>query len=109
MENYTDKINNKPTYKSGISGKSYDNIAYRIKCETACLKQQEEEAKKAAEAKKNADKSKRKKELSDAIEHAARLLDEYMKDYGAFDYEKDSKDDDTISYFWPSKLWHHFL
>lgn len=105
MENYT----NKPAYKCAICGTSYDNIADRIKCETACLKQQEEEAKKAAEAKKNADKNKRKKELSDAIEHAAKLLNEYMKDYGAFEYEKDSRDDDTLNYFWPSKLWHHFL
>lgn len=107
--NNNEKNNNtvyKPVYKCAICGKSYDNIADRIKCETACLKQQEEDAKKAAEAKKAADKSKRKKELSDAIEHAAKLLDEYMKDYGAFEYEKD---DDALSYFWPSKLWHHFL
>ena len=110
MENYTDKIANKPTYKCGICGTSYYNIADRIKCETACLKQQEEEAKKAAEAKKKADKDVRTKELKEAIKHAAKLLDDYIKDYGKFEYESDDgRDKATLDYFWPSKLWHFFL
>ena len=111
--NNNEKNNNtvyKPVYKCAICGKTYDNIADRIKCETTCLKKQQEEAKKAAEAKKKADKDVRKKEVDEAIKHAAKLLEDYMKDYGKFEYESDdNRDKSTLDYFWPSKLWHFFM
>ena len=109
MEN-ENKMYCKPVYKCGICGKEYPSIAERMKCEQACLKQQEEEAKKAAEAKKKTDKDVRKKEVDEAIKHAAKLLDDYIKDYGKFEYESDDgKDKATLDYFWPGKLWHFFL
>ena len=45
-------INCKFTYKCGICGKEYNNVLDRAKCEIACAEKAEEEAKKAAEAKK---------------------------------------------------------
>ena len=98
----------KPIYKCGICGKEYPSIAERMKCEQACLKNQEEEAKKAAEAKKKAEKDTRKKEVTMAIEHASELLNEYIKDYGSYSYDG-KKLNDTSNFFWPSRLWNYFL
>ena len=39
-------------YKCEICGKEYKTIAERAKCEAACVKKLEEDAKKAAEAKR---------------------------------------------------------
>ena len=98
----------KPIYKCGICGKEYPSIAERMKCEQACLRKQEEDAKKAAEAKKNAEKNTRKDEVTQAIEYASELLNKYISDYGAYSYDG-KKLNDTSDYFWPSRLWHYFL
>lgn len=98
----------KPIYKCGICGKEYPSIAERMKCEAACLKQQEEEAKKAAETKKKAEKDARTAEVTQAIEHASDLLNKYINDFGAYSYDGKSLKD-TSDFFWPSRLWHYFL
>ena len=98
----------KPVYKCGICGQEYPSIAERMKCEQTCLKKQEEDEKKAAEAKKKAEKDTRAAEVTQAIEHAAELLNKYINDYGSYTYDG-KKLKDTSDYFWPSKLWHYFL
>lgn len=106
MEN---QIYNKPMYKCGICGEVYDSIPERVKCEQSCLKKQEEEAKKAAEAKKNAEKNVRKKEVQDAIENANKLLTNFVKDYGSYELYCDASKDNDEKYFWPSKLLHDWF
>lgn len=98
----------KPIYKCGICGKEYSSIAERMKCEQACLRKQEEDFKKAAEAKKKAEKDACAAEVTQAIEHAAELLNKYINDYGSYSYDG-KKLKDTSEYFWPSRLWHYFL
>ena len=66
--------NNNTMYKCSICGKQYSTVVERAKCELACVKQLEEEKKKAAEVKKNAERDARKKEVTDAIEHANELV-----------------------------------
>lgn len=82
----TNSIYSKPMYKCGVCGNTYESIAERMNCEQACLKKQEEEAKKAAEAKKNAEKDVRKAEVHQAIKNASDLIHDYIEDYGYFDY-----------------------
>ncbi|MGN5457052.1 MAG: hypothetical protein ACI4XN_13730 [Candidatus Kurthia intestinigallinarum] len=98
----------KPTYKCGICGKEHPSIAERMKCEQACLKKKEEEEKQAIEAKKKAEKDARAAEVTQAIEHAAELLNKYINDFGSYSYDG-KKLNDTSDYFWPSRLWHYFL
>lgn len=105
---YEDKIYTNPKYKCAICGKIYDNVQERMNCEMACLKKQQEEAKKAAEAKKQAEKDDRAAEVTQAIEHAAELLNKYISDFGSYSYDG-KKLKDTSDFFWPSRLWHYFL
>lgn len=96
-------------YKCEICGKEYSTIAERTKCEAACLKQQEEEAKKVAEAKKKAEKDARFSEASTALDNAFALVNKCVEDYGSFKYNGKLKDLDALNMdFFPSKLWHHF-
>lgn len=95
-------------YKCEICGKEWQSIAERAKCETACAKRLQDEAKKAEEAKKQAEKNSRKDEVTQAIEHAAELLNKYINDYGSYSYDG-KKLKDTSEFFWPSRLWHYFL
>lgn len=100
--------NNITMYKCSICGKQYPTVAERAKCELACVKKLKEDAKKAAEAKKNAERDARKKEVTDAIEHTSDLISKYVKDYGAYSYDG-KKLKDSSDFFWPSKLWNYFL
>lgn len=75
------------TYNCALCGKSYSNIIDRITCEQKCYTKQQEEAKKAAEAKKQAEKITRKKEVDDAIDKAMRLRNAYIKDYNCYVYD----------------------
>lgn len=75
-------------YMCAICGKSYDSIAQRINCEQTCLKKQEEEKKKAAEAKKAAEYADRKAEVDAAFDHAYKLRNQLIKDYGSYTYNK---------------------
>ena len=74
----------KPQYKCAICGTVYDDLKERVKCESTCIKKQEEEAKKAAELKKKAEKETRHKEVIAAYDHFHELLKKYTEDYGTF-------------------------
>lgn len=75
----------KPQYKCGICEKIYDSIAERTACESACLKKQEEEAKKAEAAKKAAEKSKRYEKIVEVANNYDKLVKEFIKDYGSIE------------------------
>ena len=81
MEN---KMYAKPQYKCGVCGTVYDELRERVKCESACLKRQEEEAKKAAELKKKEEQDARHKEVIEAYDRFHELLEKYTADYGTF-------------------------
>ena len=99
----------KPQYKCGICGKIYDDVQDRMNCEMNCIKRQKEEEKKAAEAKKKAEKDARCTEVSKALDNAYKLINDYVKDYGPYKYNGDLKDLDVLNMdFFPIKLWHHF-
>lgn len=103
------KIYNKPMYKCAICGEIYNSVQERMNCEMTCWKKQEEEAKKAAEAKKNAEKDARFEEASKALDNAFALVNKCVEDYGTFKYNGKLKDLDLLNMdFFPSKLWHHF-
>ena len=86
-------------YKCAICGKEFDNIQDRAKCELACLKKQEEEKRIAAEKKKKEEQVTRKKEVDEALAHAYKLKDQYIKDYGSYAYTCDADDLDFTDLF----------
>lgn len=65
-------------YECGICGKTHATIAERVKCEQTCLKRLEEEVK----AKKNAEYDARAEEVNKAFDHAYKLRDKLIEDYG---------------------------
>lgn len=87
MENIT-------SYKCAVCGSTYNSIANRAICEQACLKKQEEESKKAEKAKKQAEYDARVAEVNAAFDHAYKLRDAFVKDYGeyAYNYHKYMKE-----------------
>lgn len=89
-------------YACSICGASYDTVQERAKCELKCVKKIEEEERKAAEAKKQAEKDARHTEVFEALKTASDLLSAYTEDYGHFEYEGGS------DYIWPSRLFHYF-
>lgn len=103
------KIYNKPMYKCAICGEIYESIQERINCEMACLNKQQEEEKKAAEAKLEAEKDERFAEASAALDNAFMLVNKCVEDYGSFQYRGKVSNLDMLNMdFFPSKLWHHF-
>lgn len=103
MEN---KMYTKPQWKCGICGKIFDEIKERNKCEMACIKQQEEEAKKAAELQQKKQKAARQAETDELVKKAIDSIKAFQKDYGY--YELNSSGDE-YDFVWPSKLWHYFF
>lgn len=99
-------MQNKLPYKCEICGTGHSNILDRAKCEIACAEKAEAEARKAAEAKKKEEQLLRKEAVDEAIEHSYRLVSEYIKDYGYYEYEDKG---DNENFYWPSRLWHTFL
>lgn len=83
-----DKICAKPMYKCAVCGEVYDSIAQRMSCEQTCLKKQEEEERKAAEAKKAAEYEARIEEVNMAFEKAYKLRDKLEEDYGEFKFKR---------------------
>lgn len=81
------KMYAKEVFKCGICGKEYFNVHDRANCELNCYKKQQEEAKRAAEVKKLAEKAARKKEVDDALDKAMQLRNAYIKDYGCYVYD----------------------
>ena len=104
MEN---KMYTKPQYKCGVCGTVYDELRERMKCESTCLKRQEEEAKKAAELKKQQERDTRKADVDAKVKAAIEDVNAFANDYGYYTYggEPVKMTGDIC----PSKLLHHFL
>ena len=83
MEN---KMYAKPQFKCAICGEIYDDVKTRMECEAKCIKNQEIEAKKAAEAKKKEMKIADEAQVDEAFAAAYKLRDEFVKKYGAYSY-----------------------
>lgn len=97
-------------YVCGICGTSHESIEERASCELSCVKKIKEEEKKAAEAKKKAEKDADFAETSAAIDNAYAMINKCVEKHGEFTYSgklKDSKEP-VVNYF-PSRLWHHFF
>lgn len=92
-------------YKCGICEQNYNTISERNKCEAACIHRIEEDAKKAAEAKKREEQEARRVEVEQAIDHAKDLLTAYINDYKTYEFNTDAAD----SWVWPSKLLSWFI
>lgn len=106
MEN---KTYAKPMYKCGICDTVYESVAERSKCEQACVKKQIEEEKRAAEARKNAEREACYAEASAALENALVLVNKCVEKYGVFKYSGSMTDLERLNMdFFPIKLWHHF-
>lgn len=99
------EIRCKFTYTCGVCGKEYNNILDRAKCEIACSEKAEEEARKAAELKKREEQKTRKAEVDKAFEYLHKLVTEYVKDYGHYEYSDGGED---TNFHWPSRVWHNF-
>jgi hypothetical protein len=82
------KICATPMYKCAVCGGVYDSIVQRMNCEQTCLKKQEEEESKAAEAKKAAEYKARVEEVNMAFEKAYKLKDKLVADYGEYKYQR---------------------
>lgn len=105
MGNNENNVYCKFTYKCGICGKEYPSVLERAQCEIACAAKAEEEARKAAEAKKKEEQAMRKEAVDEALENLHRLVSEYVKDYGHYEYGDGGED---TNFYWPSRLWHRF-
>jgi hypothetical protein len=80
--------NKEVVFKCAICGTLYANVLDRAKCEIACAEKQEEEAKKAAEAKKHAEYNDRKAAVDAAFDLAYDLKAKFLMDYGSYIYSK---------------------
>lgn len=78
MEN---KMFAKPMYKCAICDKVFEDVVSRATCELECAKRVEEEAKKAAKAKKREEKKIRLAEIDAAYAAADKLMEMYIKDF----------------------------
>lgn len=80
-----------------ICGKEHNSILDRAQCEINCA---EEEARKAAEAKKAAEYEARVKEVNMAFEKAYELRDKLVEDYGEYKYQRKCDNlDDVFKFF----------
>lgn len=103
------KVYTKPAYKCGICGKEFSSVQERMNCEMTCIAKQKEEEKKAAEAKKRAEKDARQHEIDAALDNAFALINKYIEDYGSFTYNGNYKGLDLLNMdLFPTKLFHHF-
>lgn len=81
-----EKMYARKAFKCSICDKEYENAMDRARCELACGKKQEEEAQKAAEAKKKEMKIADEAQVDEAFAAAYKLRDEFVKKYGAYSY-----------------------
>lgn len=95
----------RPMYKCAICDTVHETVADRMKCEQACLKRQEEEEKRAAIAKRQAEQKDRKAEVDAALKNFTKLAQAYANDYGCYEYDNEPLE----NVFWPNKLWHYFF
>lgn len=91
-------------YKCGVCGTEHKSILDRANCEIECSRKAEEEARKIEEEKKKRDQKKRKEAVDEALENLHRLVSEYVKDYGHYEYD----DGDYTNFYWPTRMWHKF-
>lgn len=84
MEN---KMYARQAFKCSVCNKEYPNALDRAHCELACIKRQEEEAKKAEELKKKEEQKARHAEVTKLIDDACLALSRYMEDYGEYEYD----------------------
>ena len=96
----------KPMYKCAVCDNVYESINERMKCEQACLKKQEEEAKKAAELKKKQEHAARKADADAKVKAAIDAVNAYTKDYGFYTYDGEVS---NMMCDIPSKLLHYFF
>ena len=68
-------------YKCAICGEVYNDVQSRMNCEIQCLRKQQEEEQKAAEAKLKAEKDSRYREVAEAVDNAVALIAKYNEDY----------------------------
>ena len=92
-------------YKCGICGTEYSSVLERAQCEIACTERAEEEAKKVAEAKRKEEQTMRKEAVDEAFENLHKLVSEYVKDYGYYEYGDSGE---STNFYWPSRLLHSF-
>ena len=102
MEN---KIHCKRAYKCGICDTEYENVQDRMSCEMKCIEKLQEEKRRAEEKKRKEEKKARKEEVDEAIRKAVKLYNNYVDDYGCYEY--DGKPTDNT--FFPSRLWNYFM
>ena len=81
----------KTEYACGICGKSYDNIADRITCETKCLDERTKAEEAMRRQKLELEKEARKKEIENMYSDLHDAISEYVKDYGAINLRNCSK------------------
>lgn len=94
-----------PAYICGICGAEHQSVLDRARCEIACTEKIEAEEKALAEAKKKEEQTARKAEVDAAFENLHRLMTEYVKDYGHYEYSDGGED---TNFHWPSRVWHRF-
>lgn len=92
-------------YKCAICETWHPDITSRAKCELACAEKLEEEKRKAEEAKKKEEQKIRKEAVDEAFENLHKLVSDYVKDYGYYEYNDGGED---TNFHWPSRLWHRF-
>lgn len=85
MEN---NVRREPLYKCAICNKPYTELKDRIACETKCLAKQQEEAKKATEAKKKEEQAISEANVTAAFDNAYKLRDEHVAKYGSYSYTR---------------------
>ena len=94
-----EKMYARKAFKCSICDKEYEDAMDRARCELACGKKLEEEAKKVAEAKKKEEQNARWAEVEKAHDHYVELYEAYLKDY-----EFDKCESATSVYDWIDKL-----
>lgn len=78
----------RPVFVCALCDTAYESVVERMQCEQSCLKNKEEEEKRAAAEKKIAEKKLRKDGVDAAIENALRLINAYIEDYGSYEYDQ---------------------
>ena len=99
------KMYARQAFKCSVCNNEYDNALDRAHCELACLKRQEEEAKKAAQLKKQEEQKARHAKVTELIDAACAALTEYIELYGEYEYESSEEADELDAL----KLLHYFM
>ena len=102
MEN---KMYARQAFKCSVCNKEYSNALDRAHCELTCFKRKEEEAKKAAELKKQEEQDASNARVTKLINEAYAALTEHIDKYG--EYELENEDEDDMSNM--LKFLHYFM